>query len=70
MVHRHVDEGKCVSAGGALEVFPLEDGDLGTGRRNEHGGVAEVRSLAGGKGGLRGRGDTGEREEQRGGEES
>jgi len=67
LLERGVDDGEGARAGGALEVFPLDDGDLGAGGGLEHGGVFEGGHLSadGGLGGERGRrGGGGERQKQ------
>lgn len=55
-----MDEREGACACGALEVFELIDGDLGTGRGFDHGGVAE------GVAGIGRRGELGTRGERKG----
>ena len=62
-----VDDGEGVGAGGALEVFELVDGDLGSGGGLDHGGVFEGGAGVWGRGVL-GVGRSAAREgEQKGG---
>src|SRR5665213_1573226 len=46
-----VDDGEGMSAGGALEVFEVIDGDSGAGRCLDHGGVPEGAAGVGRSGG-------------------